>query len=282
MNVQSYGALPGITSIRQNAEKAVWWGREHFNLDFSNLTIVSTAVDAGSSPTTDLRAGLLLGKVTASGKLTTWNPDAADGSEVVAGVLLRDLSMLSDEGVAEDKYGHVLIAACVRSADLLIEGTVFTSSADQYLARNQMVGSGRFVFDDDVLAGSAFLGCPLRTINDTTQALTPTVAQNGSRFTLSNAATVTVTLPALKAGLVYEFLRTGDEEFIVASAEGDNLIVGNDLSADSITFTTAGNHIGACVRVEGIYVAGTAKWLVTLPNVPIGTGVNTLPFSLAT
>jgi hypothetical protein len=35
------------------------------------------------------------------------------------------------------------------------------------------------------------------------------------------------------------------------------------------------------VRVQSLYVAGTLKWLLTLPNVPIGTGVNTLPFGLA-
>lgn len=282
MDIQSYGALPGITSIRQNAEKAVWWGRENFNLDFSNLVIVSTATDAGATPTSDLRAGLLLGRVTSSGKLTTWNPDAVDGSEVVAGVLLRDLSMLSDEGVAEDKYGHVLLAGCVRSADLLIEGTVFTSSTDQYIARKQMIGSGRFIFDDDVLGGSAFMGCPLRTIDAGGTTLTPTVAQNGTRYTLSNAASVTVTLPALKPGLVYEFLRTGDEEMIIASAEGDNMLVGNDLSADSITFTTAGNHIGAMVRVEGIYAGTTLKWLVTVPHVPLGTGLAFHTYGLAT
>lgn len=281
MNLQSYGALPGITALRQTAERAIWWGRQERNLDFSNLLISSAAVDAGSTPTTDLRAGLVLGRVTASGELKEWNPDGVDGSEAVAGVLLRDISMLSDEGVAEDKYGHVLLAGCVRAADLLVAGTVFTSSTSQYLARAQMVGSGRFIFDDDVLGGSCFLGVPLRTITDATQALTPSVGQNGSRFLLTNAATVTVTLPTIQAGLVYQFLRIGDEELIVTSAEGDNVIVGNDLSADSITFTTAGNHLGACVTVEGIIVGGALKWLMTLPNVPIGTGVNTLPFSLA-
>lgn len=273
MNISSYGALPGITAIRQNTERAIWWGREHFNLDFSNLVILSTTIDAGSSPTSDLRSGLVLGKVTASSKLTQWNPDGSDGSEAVAGVLMRDLSMLSDEGVVEDKYGHVLLAGCVRAADLFIEGTAFTSSADQYLARNQMVGSGRFIFDDDVLGGSAFLGVPLRTIQAADTTLVPTVGQNGSRFVVSNAGAVAITLPALKAGLVYEFLRTANEEIVVASAAGDDMIVGNDVAADSVTFTTSGQQIGALIRVEGIYVGTTAKWLVTFGTPPFGTGL---------
>jgi hypothetical protein len=109
-----------------------------------------------------------------------------------------------------------------------------------------------------------------------------TAAENGSLLIYSNAASVTVTLPTIVPGLSFDLLREGDEEFIVTSAEGDNVIVGNDLAADSITFTTAGNHIGAMVHVESIYVNGTPLWLLTLPNVPIGTGVNTLPFGLGT
>lgn len=103
--------------------------------------------------------------------------------------------------------------------------------------------------------------------------LGPTAAQSGSRFVVTNAASVTVTLPAVAENLVYEFLRAADEEMVIASAEGDNMVVGHDLSADSVTFTTAGQQIGALVRVEGILVGTTAKWLVTLGTPPFGTGL---------
>lgn len=103
--------------------------------------------------------------------------------------------------------------------------------------------------------------------------LAPSAAQSGSRFVVTNVAAVAVTLPAVAAGLVYEFLRAADEEMVISSAAGDDMIVGHDVSADSVTFTTAGQQIGAVVRVEGVLVGTTPKWLVTLPLVPFGTGV---------
>ena len=112
--------------------------------------------------------------------------------------------------------------------------------------------------------------------------LAPTAAQSGTRFILTNAAAVAVTLPAVAEGLVFEFLRAADEEMAIASAEGDNMIVGNDTEADSITFTTPGEHIGALVRAEGILVGTTAKWLITVPHVPIGTGTAFPTYASAT
>jgi hypothetical protein len=111
--------------------------------------------------------------------------------------------------------------------------------------------------------------------------LAPSAAQSGSRFIVTNAASVTVTLPTLAENLVYEFLRAADEEMVIASAAGDDMVVGGDLSADSVTFTTAGQHIGAVVRVEGILVGTTPKWLVTIPTAPYSTGV-LLALALAT
>lgn len=104
-------------------------------------------------------------------------------------------------------------------------------------------------------------------------AVAPTAAQSGSRFICSNAAATTVTLPTIAERLVYEFLRAADEEFVIASAEGGNMVVGNDLEANSITFTTAGQQIGALVRVEGVLVGADLKWLVSIAHVPFGTGV---------
>jgi len=270
-SIDHYGALPGIGSLKETSEKVVWWGREEHNLYVDNLIIDSTAVDAGSSPTTELRAGLIMGKKTSDGNLYQWNPDATDGTEVVYGVLYRDISMLDVDGVVEDKYGHILLAGSMKAADLLIEGTAFTSSTAEHLARRQMVGSGRFIIDDDPLGGAAFLGGALKN-KTVTGDTTVTAADNGTRF-VATTADADFTLPTLEAGLVFEFLRASDHELKVTSAAGDDLIVGNDLAADSVTFTTASEQIGVLVRVEAIYVGTTLKWLVTYPLPPLGTGV---------
>lgn len=270
-NLATYGGVPGISSIKQTSEKVVWWGREERQIDISELLLDSTAVDAGNTPTTELRAGLLLGKKTSDGNLYQWDGDAIDGTEVVHGVLLRDISMLDVDGVAEDKYAHVLLAGCVKAADLLIQGTLLSSHVDEHMARRQMVASGRFIFDDDYSPGGVFLGGAKKNKLAITNT-TVSAADNGTRF-IATTADATFTLPTLEYGLVFEFLRASDHEMVVASAAGDDMIVGNDLSADSVTFTTAGQQIGALIRVEAIYVNTTLKWLVTLGTPPFGTGL---------
>jgi len=123
----------------------------------------------------------------------------------------------------------------------------------------------------------------MSSVQATGTTLGPTAAQTGSRFIVSNAAAVAVTLPAVAEHLVYEFLRTADEEMVVASAAGDDMVVGNDVAADSVTFTTAGQQIGALVRVEGILVGTTPKWLVTFGTPPFGTGLTGgFAYSIAT
>lgn len=267
----AYGALPGMGTLRETDEKIIWWGREVHNLYVSNLKLDDEAIDAGNSPTSSLRAGLLLGRHTSSDNLYAWDPDAIDGREELAGVLLRDLSMLDADGVAEEKYGHVLLAGSLKASELLVEGTALASSTDEYLARRQMFG--RFLMDDDQPMKPAWLGVPFsnKTIADAGTTVL-TAADCGKRIIFSSASAVQGTLPTIENGLVYEFLRTANEEMAIVSAEGDNMIVGNDVSADSVTFTTAGEQIGAIVRVEGILVGGTLKWLVTTPVVPFGTG----------
>jgi hypothetical protein len=283
IDTPTYGSTPGIGTIIQTTERVVWWGRDENLIQVDNRLIDSTAVDAGNSPTTELRAGLLLGEQTSDGNLYQWNPDAVDGTEVVAAVLLRDISMLGSDGTVEDKIGHLLVGGPVKVGDLFIEGTAFSGDADEHAARVQM--GPRFLFDDDYAGGPGFLGQALVWKNITAATLTPTAAQNGFGFVMSNAASTTVTLPTIGAGLAYQFLRTGDEEFVVNSAAGDDMIVGNDLSADGITFTTAGEHMGVIVRVESLYVGTTLKWLLTLPQSPL-TGQttigNTMTFAVAT
>jgi hypothetical protein len=61
---------------------------------------------------------------------------------------------------------------------------------------------------------------------------------------------------------------------VVSSAAGDDVIVGNDTAADSITYTTTGQQIGAVVDVEAHYInTTTVRWLMTTPQTPFGTGL---------
>src|SRR5688572_24326980 len=81
--------------------------------------IVSTAADSGSTPTTTLRKGLLMGIVTASKKWKQYSPTATDGSQVVQGILVQDYNTLDQSGTARDGAGRFLIRGMVKNAAVL-------------------------------------------------------------------------------------------------------------------------------------------------------------------
>lgn len=229
-------------------------------------TYSSAILDAGNTPTTDIRAGLLLGAVTASGELEEWDADATDGTQNLVGVNPHTFRTLDWDGTAQDRDvpGGRIVRAGLKASSLLIQGTALTDHVDEFLAREALAAMG-CILDDDPMNWKAGSMAPPRyaTVTGTTDTLTE--AENGSVISYSNAASVTVTLPPIHPGLEYTLIRSGDEEFIVASGEGDNIVGINDLSRDSITFTTATEHLGVVVHVKGIYVGTTPKWLMTLP-----------------
>jgi len=276
---QGHFGIPGTGAAVFNETTQLFWGGDESRLQILryDAEILATAIDAGKTPTNVLRGGLLLGKVTASGKLKEWNPDGDDGSEVLSAVNEFEQRMVDYLGIAQNRFTGVIVQAPLKAAALLIEGTSLVGHVDEYLARRQLHHMGCRLDDDSqgFLAGVT----PRRSVKITNYVVLPT--DNGTMF-VQTTADATFTLPAIKAGLTFEFLQTADFEMVVASAEGDNMIVGNDASADSITFTAAGAQIGARVKVTGEYINGVLKWIVELPYTPFNTGLNTLTFAIAT
>lgn len=86
-------------------------------------------------------------------------------------------------------------------------------------------------------------------------------SDNGTLFTTTGASgAVTFTLPAIKSGYVFGFLNVVDQNMAIASAAGDDIVTLNDASADSLTFSTSNEKIGAFVRIYSNH--GGTKWLV--------------------
>ena len=267
--------LPGVGADLTVAESEILWGgdQSRMALLYKSDLYSSAALDAGNTPTTVLRPGLIMGRVTSTGELEEWDADASDGTQDIAGILDVELRMTDYQGTAADRVMRNLVRGPVKARKLLIQGVAFVGHADEFLARRQLVAAG-YTLDDDTFGFKAGQGDRYATVTGTADTLT--TAENGSTIFYSNVASVTVTLPAIQAGLYYDLVRTGDEEFVVASGEGDNMIVGNDLSADSITFTTAGEHMGARVRIKCVYVGTTLKWLPEVVNTPFGTAVGSV------
>jgi hypothetical protein len=268
MDIASYGATPGIGSITETTERIIWWGREENLLYVSNRLIDSTTVDSGSTPTTDIRSGTVLGRKTSDGNYYPFNPDATDGTEIVEGVLLRDISMLDANGVAEDKFAHILLSGPLKSAQLFIEGSAFVGKNGEEVARRQMVTSGRFVLDDELEGRGAYLGLPLNEVNKAA-SYTVLAADNGTLFTMSLISTFT--LPTLSAGLAFEFLSTVDANMLITSAAGNDIVYEDDAAATTITFSTGTEKLGAHIQVFA-NSAGTLWYCRDLSNC---TGVPT-------
>lgn len=273
-------STPGVAAAVEITESELLWGADHARNGtlWQSGVLSSTMRDDANSPTTVLRSGLLLGRLDSGNEYEEWDADVLTGTQNFAGVLDCEMNVNDRFGTAEDKVFRILRArAPVKARKLLIQGAAFVGHADEYLARRQMVAAG-FVFDDDPQGYKAGLGS--RVFYETAATDTLTADQNGATLFYMNAASVTVTLPAIKPGLEYTLIRSADEEFIVVSPTADNVIVGNDLSADGVTFTTAGEQIGATVKVKSVYYNGTLKWLMELPWVPFGTGLNTMTYAV--
>lgn len=271
MTLNGGWSIPGVGTAKSVTESEILWGADHAR----NATLYKDAVysgaarDAGSTPTSVLRPGLILGIVDSTGEYEEWDADASDGTQNIAGVVDTELRTTDFDGTSADRMFRVLVGrAPIKARKMLIQGVALIGHTDEYLARRQLVAAG-FVFDDDPFGYKAGRGDRVATVTGTTDALT--AAENGTTLFYNNAASVTVTLPTILPGLEYTVVRVADEEFIVASAAGDDIVFGNDLSGDSVTVTTAGEQIGASYTIRSVYVGTALKWLIRINTVPFST-----------
>lgn len=226
--------------------------------------VVSTATDSThTSYTAQLRAGLVMAKVTSSGLWTAYDPTANDGSQWAAGILARELFMTDPStGSPTNRLGQILISANVKAAGSLLYGL------DQ-AARDRLKKQG-FVFDDCTTTSNSFQGADTRKV---TATATLTAADHGKLIEVVSAGAVVLTLPAIANGLVIDIVNLADQNLTVTSAEGTNVVGVNNLSATSVAFTTSSNKIGARLRLQAVTLNGasTLKWLATFGSAATAT-----------
>lgn len=282
MSGQGGWAVGGVGAERAVTESELLWGADHARngVLWKSAKISGTTRDDANSPTTVLRPGLLLGKLDSTGEFEEWDADVATGTQNIQGILDTELRAQDFDATDQDRVFRVIVArAPLKVRKLLIQGSAFLGHVDEYLARQQLHAAGH-VLDDDPFGYKTGLVDRYESVSGTTDTLS--ADQNGMTLFYSNAASVTVTLPAAKPGLRFELVRTGDEEFIFVSPTADDVIVGNDLSADGATVTTAGEHLGVRWRLRSVYVGTTVKWLVEGPLTLFGTGTATPAYSIQT
>lgn len=248
-------ATPGVRTQVDTYENQFWWGRREDQVFFPVL-ISGAARDVGNTGyTTILRSGLLLGRITSSGKLIEWTPTATDGSQNIFGILDLGLGM-QRLGSNQDRFiGQVLVKGLVDPTRLIVPGTTAQSivgATNEFLIRAQLYQHG-ILMGDTVggLDGNPFGGW--KNVMAKTADYTVTEADNNTLFTTRGAAgTVIFTTPATpKKGLRYGFFSAADQIMRVLGGTADNLTVINDLAADRISYETASLLIGNFLEIIG-------------------------------
>lgn len=257
--MSSFGApaspgVPGFSNAYVSHESSTLWQTNYLGepLYAPDQIIDSTAVDAGNTPTYVLRPGLVMARLDSGAGWVDYDPDATDGSQRAAGILVREVNLYDYlAGGTKDtmNMGAVAIRGRVVAAALI--------NLDQQ-ARNHLMQQG-FVFDDrPYQVPMVNYGRVVEKSSNYSVA----VADHGFLFIATTGA-VTFTLPPIAPGLSFEFLNAVDANMTVASSAGDDMVVLNDLSADSVAFSTAGEKIGGRLRVDAVYIGGTLKWIVS-------------------
>jgi len=243
--------LAGMGTPVETTEGEFQWG-EIATWQLMPIQIDSAAADAGSTPTTVLRRGLLMGQVTATQKFKQYNPTATDGTQVAVGALYMGRNLLDpNTAAAVDHVGVLVIAGRVKSGNLIL--------LDEQ-ARRQL--QGRFIFDDRV--GLATFGGYNRVLAKTGNYQVTAADTNTNFTTTGNAAPINFTLPAIAnvaPGWRARFSNVVDQNMTVTAPAG-LLIAFNNLAATSVALSTAGNKIGSGFE---IMVADNAAKYIAIP-----------------
>lgn len=235
--------MPGMGADNLTGEREFVWGTVN-SWHVIGIKINKDSTDAGNTPTTILRRGLIMGKVASTGEYKPYSASATDGSQIPVGVLYQDTNMLDNSGTAVAKNGRLLIAGMLKVLQLI----GFDEIVRRYF-------NGRFILDD-VIYGS---GQNFPLVQAKTADYTVTAADNNTHFTNAGAAgAVNFTLPTCAVGLRYRFTVEANQTLTITAASG-KLVAYNNAAATSIAFSTANEKVGGSVEI--VANADGSKWL---------------------
>jgi len=228
--------VPGSGVQDITVERNVIWGGDAAkgNVLYASALIAGGSTDAANTPTTVLRAGLVLGKVTATGKYVPYSKSATDGSQIARAVLPYEIMTVDFAGVNADRVVPIIVGGPVMAGQLI---------GLDALARSQM--SRAFLFDDDNVSAKFV---PPNVVTKT-NSYTVLAGDTGTVFLANGSGALTFTLPAIGPGLYFRFVNIVDQNMIVASAEGSNIVAAGTIAGSSLTFSTSSQKKGAVVEI---------------------------------
>lgn len=233
--------IPGQADADSTAEiDLVWRSDTKLNI-WDGGYLLSTATDAGNTPTTHLRAGLLLGQVAATGKWKQWTPSASDGTERICGVLGRSKNLA--EGV--DKFvGSILQGGFLKNDNIIIPGNASAGLVGDNLesvVRNLL--AERFILDD---RRNALVPRRLTLTADKTidSSFHNTVITNEGA-----SAAVTVTLPAPTKDFYLELHQVTNQQLDIETPSTNQLKLMDGTTAQTLAI---GSSVNKTMIVRGI------------------------------
>lgn len=238
-------ALPGPGAVSITQERMALLGPITWYLLKGIVINGSAATDAGNTPTTELRHGLLMGQRTSDDFFAHYQPNGTDGTQNCQGFLWEARTTIDSDGNTVNRSAQLVIAAYVRTSQLLL--------LDEQ-ARRQM--QGRFIFDDRLCG---VIGGYRQTLAKTADYAVVGGTDNDTHFTTTGAAgAVNFTLPAVAKGNRFRFTNTVGQNMTITAPAG-KLVALNNAAATSVAFSTAGQLIGGSMEIVADET-GT-KWL---------------------
>lgn len=251
---QGYQLTPGMIEPIETSEVQITWER------FDQLAYVAGIVDkdtvdtGNTGQTSQLRAGLAMGKITSTGQYTHWDPYAVDGSQYLVGFLWDTIDLSYIGGTTKERMNAIIIGGKIKADAVVIPGVTargLSGTTYEFLLREQ--AKHRFLFDDDLGA--------YQTIKEytVTADLTVTAAMNNTLFVYPTgaAADLTLTLPAPRPGLQYHILNantTAANELILDGPATGEFWVGG-AAADTLS-PDGDTSIVQTIRAVKVTVAG--------------------------
>lgn len=239
---QVYGGsnrTPGMDPVVSTFENEFKWGKFDFQI-FTGLTISGAARDIGNTDyTAILRAGLLLGRVTATNKLMQWDPDAIDGSQNIWGILHKSQNMQSNGTNRDRLMGPIVCVGGLLTDALIIPGETdrgLVGKDLEFSARKQLRANFHL---NDSYSRSRLAGYTPRIVSASEQAGGYTIldSDDGTNF-VNTGGTVTLALPTeAKQDLEFKFtsLDAGSAAAITVSSGSSNIIVPGSAASGSNT-----------------------------------------------
>lgn len=251
-------SVPGFTAVKETEEAQIWAsGPDNQHKRFQmKVHIDDGVVDAGNTPTTTLRGGLVVGLRDSDGKAYAYDADATNGDQKVVGLLEKALSMLDRDGAVEDKFSKVLTAGIIKNVSDLVGADLHALAV---LAR---IG---FTFAQLDPHGSCF-GTHFKARYFKDDDYTVLAADHGCMLVAAGSGAVNFTLPTLAdVGPGFQvMLYNSVAQNMVITGEANSIVYGDAGGAVSttLTFSTANKQMGGQALMMSDYVSdgGALAW----------------------